>query len=301
MPTSINRHLPRLAGLVVGFALFAGIGPSNIDASTPFKKDLYFKGGYEHQIDGRTCTAASTAMMLNFIARRDLHLNQMGILLYEQTRDALNDAKQHGSDPLGWSKAATYFASRTGGRFTYKWEAYTTEYAALKRAARQIAITGRPVGLAIWNGRHAAVMTGFEASSDPSKGEFSLRYIWISDPYGASHARYPASASPLNRYLQRDATATYNRAWYGNFVIVVPQGSSAPKPTPSPTPAPTPDPTPVPTPTPDPTPVPTPTADPTPVPMPSPTPTPATTLVPTPTTDTFGAGVANLHGPGSVG
>jgi hypothetical protein len=287
MPTSINRHLPRIAGLVVGFALLVGIGPSKIDASTPFKKDLYFSGGYERQIDGRTCTAAATAMMLNFIARRDLHLNQMSILLYEQTRDALNDAKQHGSDPLGWSKAATYFASRSGGTFTYRWEAYTTERAALKRAARQIAITGRPVGLAIWNGAHAVVMTGFEASSDPSKGDFSLRYIWISDPHGASHARYAASGSPLTRYLQRDATATFNRAWYGNFVIVVPQGSSTPNPTPSPTPAPIPDPTTAPTPTPDPTPVPTPSPDPTPVPIPSPTSTPAATPVPTPATDTF--------------
>ena len=279
MLASIARHVARAAGLTLGLAFLVGIAPTSTDAATPFKKDLYFSAGYERQIDGRTCTAASTAMMLNFIARRDLHINQMSILLYEQPRDALNNAKQHGSDALGWSKAATHFASRTGQKFTYKWEAYTSAYAALKRAAKQIAVTGKPVGLAIWNGGHAVVMTGFEASSDPRKGTFSLRYVWISDPYGAQHKRYAASSSPLNRYLQRDATQFYNRAWYGKYVVIVPQSSSVP--TPTPTPVPTPIPTPVPTPTPTPVPTPTPTPVPTPIPTPESTPTP--TAVPTPT------------------
>jgi hypothetical protein len=204
--------------------------------------DVYFTSGYERQVDGRTCVAASTAMMLNFIARNDLRLNQLAILKYAQPRDALNDSVQHGSDPLGWSKALTYFDYRTGKNFTYQWEAYTSEYAALKRAAKQIAVTGKPVGLAVWNGRHAVVMTGFEASRDPRTGDFTLTYVWISDPYGMSHHRYTAAGSPLNAYLELDATPTYDRAWYRKFVIVVPQGSLPPAP---PVPAPTPTPMPV--------------------------------------------------------
>lgn len=230
---TIIRHVPRVAGLVLGFVLVAAMAPANTDAATPYKLDVYFGSGYERQIDNRTCTAASTAMMLNFIAGRDLALNQMSILLYEQPRDALNDTKQRGSDPLGWSKALTYFASRTGKSFTYNWEAYSSAYAALKRAATQIAVTRKPVGLAIMNGRHAVVMTGFEASRDPRLGDFTLTHVWLSDPFGASHTRYTAAGSPLNRYLELDATAAYDAAWYGKYVIVAPQGlPSAPTPLP---------------------------------------------------------------------
>lgn len=229
------RHLPRLAGLVLGFALVAGVAPTHADAATPFKMDLYFGSGYERQIDDRTCTAASTAMMLNFVARRDLGLNQMDILRYEQPRDALNDARQRGSDPLGWSKALTHFAPRTGTTFTYLWEAHTSKGAALKRAARQIALTGKPVGLVAMKGRHAVVMTGFEASRDPRKGDFTLNYVWISDPIASSHTRYTAAGSPLTMYMELDATPTYDRAWYGKYVIIAPVAPVAPV-APAPTP-----------------------------------------------------------------
>jgi len=220
-----RRRLAGVAGLVLGLALVAGLSPAETDAATTFKLDVYFGSGYERQVDNRTCTAASTAMMLNFIAGRDLSLSQMGILRYEQPRDALNDKKQRGSDPLGWSRALTYYSSRTGTSFTYNWEAYASEAAALKRAATQIAVTRKPVGLAIMNGRHAVVMTGFEASRDPLLGDFTLTHVWLSDPSGPSHTRYTAAGSPLNRYLELDATAAYDAAWYGKFVIVAPQGT----------------------------------------------------------------------------
>jgi hypothetical protein len=271
----MNRSLTYIAALVLAFVVVAGVAPTGVSAAGSYKMDLYFSGGYERQVDGRTCSAASTAMMLNFIARRDLHISQLAILRYEQPRDALNDARQRGSDPLGWSKALTHFDYLTGKAFVYKWEAYASEYAALKRAAKQMAFTGRPVGLAVWNGRHAVVMTGFEASRNPRLGDFKLFNVWVSDPAGSRHVRYSAAGSPLDRYLELDATPAYDRAWYGKYVIIVPQRSttSAPTPVPTPTPTPTPVPTPTPTPTPQPTPSPTPTPMPEPTPSAHPTPT----------------------------
>jgi hypothetical protein len=238
MPRGIGavvRHR-RLFGLIGVLALFgagsfAGLAPSGVTAATPFHYDRYFSAGYERQVDSRTCTAASTAMMLNFIARRDLNLNQLTILGYAQPRDALNDRVQRGSDPLGWSRAATYYSKTTGKATTYDWLAYTSKTTALKQAAIRIAATGMPVGLAISHGRHAVVMTGFEASRDPRLGDFTLTYVWISDPSGAAHQRYSVSGSPLNTYLELDATASYDRAWYGKYVIVVPRldaGSTRP-------------------------------------------------------------------------
>ena len=206
---------------VVGLGTL-GAGPTQ--AAGTYSRDLYFAAGYERQVDSRTCTAAATAMMMNFIARRDLNLGQMYILRYEQPRDALSDSVQRGSDPLGWSRAATYYSGRTGHPTTYRWEAFGSARSALRRAARQIAATGKPVGLLVSHGTHAMVMTGFTASGDPGRGDFTLSSIWVSDPYGAAHRAYDARATPLNSYLQNDATAWYDAQWYGKYVTVVPQG-----------------------------------------------------------------------------
>jgi hypothetical protein len=163
-------------------------------------------------------------MMMNFIARRDMNLAQMPILRYEQPRDALNNAVQRGSDPLGWSRAATYYSGYTGRQTTYHWEAYDSELAALKRAARLIAWTGKPVGLLVQHGTHAVVMTGYTASRTPLRDHFELFTIAFSDPSGARHSWVAAPSSPLDRYYQLDATTTYDRLWYGKFIIVAPQG-----------------------------------------------------------------------------
>lgn len=215
--------LPGIVALALAIGLLPGIGSAPAAAGL-YVKDLYFRSGYERQIDSRTCTAAGTAMMLNFIARRDLDLNQSYILAWAQTRDTLDDRVQKGSDPLGWARALTYFSTRAGqGAFTYRWESYATEYIALKHAARVIAETNKPVGLLVAHGRHAMVMTGFEASGDPRRGDFQLVNVWVSDPNGYRHQRYAAAGSPLDTYLELDAMyAYYDEAWYGRYVIVAP-------------------------------------------------------------------------------
>ncbi len=194
---------------------------------TTFKKDVYFAAGYEQQIDGRTCTAASTAMMMNFLVRKDLKLNQMTILRYEQPRDALKDSVQHGSDPLGWSLAATHFSAAAGAPTTYAWKAYSSKTLALNAAAVAIAKYGKSVGLVVWNGGHAIVMTGYIATGDPAVGPFTLNSIYTSDPYtsGATVGKHRSSSVAsfdFGWYLQHDATATYNKAWFHKWVIIVP-------------------------------------------------------------------------------
>jgi hypothetical protein len=214
--------LPGIVALALAVGLLSS-APAPASAALHVE-DLYFRAGYERQVDSRTCIAASTAMMLNFIARRDLNLNQTYILKWAQARDTLNDRVQRGSDPLGWARALTYFSTRAGrGAFTYRWESYSTEYIALKHAARVIAEERKPVGLLVQNGRHAVVMTGFEATGDPERGDFKLINVWISDPYGSRHRRYAAAASPLNTYRELDAIPPfYDKVWYGRYVIVAP-------------------------------------------------------------------------------
>jgi len=221
---AIRRRPSRLALLSPVVALWlATVAAPSAGAATGYTRDLFFSGAYERQVDSRTCTAASTAIMVNLIAHHDLNLSQLAILRYEQPRDALNDAVQRGSDPLGWSRAVTYFSRYTAHPTIYRWEAYPTKSAALRRAAVQLAATGKPVGFLVQHGRHAVVMTGVSASADPTKRPFIVTAVAISDPYGYSHRWYTASTVGLNTYLETDATATYDAAWYGKYVIIVPQ------------------------------------------------------------------------------
>ncbi len=223
MPARVRRSL--LVVALAGLWLVGAVAAPAEAWSRHYSRDLYFASGYERQVDSRTCTAASTAMMMNFIARRDLRLGQLAILRYEQPRDALPNATQRGSDPLGWSRAATYYSRLTGRPTTYAWEAYGSAKAALRRAARQIAVTGKPVGLLVRHGTHAMVMTGFSASANPaSHASFTLYSIWVSDPLGYAHRAYSAGSTPLNSYLQADATPWYDAAWYGKYIVIVPRG-----------------------------------------------------------------------------
>lgn len=224
MPARVRRPSRfRLVAVLLALGLVA-IGASPTRAAIGYSRDLYFSAGYEWQYDSRACTAGATAMMMNFIARRDLGLSQMAILKYEQPRDALNDSVQRGSDPLGWSRAATYYSKYTGRATTYKWEAYKTASDAMRRAARQIARTGKPVGMLVSHGRHAMVLTGFTATANPATAAtWTLTTIWYSDPYGYRHRNVPAGATPLNTYLETDATAYYDSLWYGRYIVIVPQ------------------------------------------------------------------------------
>ena len=221
-PAHTRRRLALQMALASVVATFIVL-PLQASAAGTFSYDTYFTSAYERQIDSRTCVAASTAMMMNILNGRDLNLNQMTILRYAQSHDALNDATQRGSDPLGWAMAATRFSRYTIRPTTYRWEAYSTEAAALRRAATQITRYGKAVGMLVQHGRHAVVMNGFTSTHNPLTGAFTITGVWVSDPLGARNTYYSAAGSPLDTYLQLDATTKYDQAWYGKYIVIVPR------------------------------------------------------------------------------
>ena len=52
----------------------------------------------------------------------------------------------------------------------------------MRTAAKAIAETGKPVGLLVWRGRHAWVMSGFTATADPLDPKARVTAAMVHDP-----------------------------------------------------------------------------------------------------------------------
>ena len=80
----------------------------------------------------------------------------------------------------------------------YELVSLPTYEAALQTAAEAIRATQRPVGLVMWRGRHAWVMSGFESTADPrATDDFEVTGIHVHDPlYPHGSAQWGKSPKP---------------------------------------------------------------------------------------------------------
>ena len=83
---------------------------------------------------------------------------------------------RQGAGVFGWAAALTTTAG------PYRVVGADTLQEAMRIAARAIGSTGGPSGLLVWQGRHAWVMSGFEATGDPRDGSFRVTRAYILDP-----------------------------------------------------------------------------------------------------------------------
>jgi len=91
---------------------------------------------------------------------------------------AFNNTRR-GASSRGWA----YGLMRVGAG-PYEVTAMPTLNESVLLAARQMQATGRPVGLLVWRGAHAWVMTGFEATGDPLTDPNSrVTHVWILDSW----------------------------------------------------------------------------------------------------------------------
>jgi hypothetical protein len=215
---------PAVAGDAIGRSPATGSRPATgVWTGTV---SIWRSTAFASQHDSVTCTAAAVQMMLNLVLNRSRHdaSEQDAILDYEQRSDTL--AESDGSDPAGWAAALRYFgSSRTQ---TYHWERYASYAPAVRAAAHDLRMTGKPVGLLVYGGTHANVMVGFKATADPALGgSFNVTSVQIAGPWYPRAGLDPppgtwlstsSLASRFNRYDERDGLS----AWVGHWVIVAP-------------------------------------------------------------------------------
>jgi len=142
-----------------------------------FAVNLYEDGDFVPQHTFEWCVGASLQMAHNLVKGdvRSSYEDQQQ--LWELARDASSNSFR-GANPVGWAAALNDM-----GLGPYELVSVPDYEAALRTAATAIHATQRPVGLVMWRGRHAWVMSGFESMGDPAiHADFRVTGVRVLDP-----------------------------------------------------------------------------------------------------------------------
>ena len=195
----------------------------------PFAIDLYRHGDFVSEARVDWCVPAAIQTMARLIDRHATGSVPSQRVLDRRSR-ALSSSRLVGlgSEPQGWAGVLNRL-----GDGPYVVVAKRSFRDAIAAAARALRLTGRPVGLLVWRGAHAWVMSGFEATADPARfDDFRVTRVRLIDPW------YPRRRSAWGRTRAPDARvrlATLARSfvrWHrptvryaeldGRYVLVLP-------------------------------------------------------------------------------
>lgn len=207
----------------------------------PYRLDLADRNDFVAQANFVQCVGASMQMMLNIMggddrsAKTQVRLQALARSLSGPTREGF---QRKGASVRGWADGLN-----TLGAGPYRLVGTDTIQEAVRVAARSIRETGRPVGLLVWAGRHAWVMSGFLATADPARAAaFDVTKAIVLDPlypYGSSQwgrsprPREAVSIATLGKQFVPRRRGTWAgappgaagltmRALAGKYVIVMP-------------------------------------------------------------------------------
>lgn len=234
-----RRGIPLLLALVVVAAVPA-VPPAAL-AAEGYTLDVARNGDYVAQTNFVQCVGASMQMMANMIGPRDdrtaarqLELQQLARTLSGPSRTG---RERQGASVRGWTAGLNHL-----GYGPYRLAGADTLDEAMRMAARSIAATGRPVGLLVWRGRHAWVMSGFRATADPlATDAFSVTGAYVLDPlYPHGSASWGPSPRPgtlqsiqtVGRQFVARGTGASSARWLtsslsGKWVMVLPVDTPA--------------------------------------------------------------------------
>jgi hypothetical protein len=173
--------------VAVQLTLAVPIGPAGdpqpaLAAERGYAVDLATSGDFVAQKNLVQCVGASMQMMLNIIgsaedrtASTQLRLQSLARSLSGPTRPGF---ERHGASVRGWMAGLNQVAAGP-----YRLVGASTLDEAMRAAALAIRTTGKPVGLLVWRGRHAWVMSGFQATADPLRdANFKVTAAIVLDP-----------------------------------------------------------------------------------------------------------------------
>src|SRR6476646_892317 len=217
------RHAARLvlAALLALQVVAVGAIPASA-ADKGFRLDLASTGDYVAQTNFVQCVGASMQMMLNIIRSNDDRSARTQLRLQNTARELSgtrsDGQRRKGASVRGWSAWLNQL-----GAGPYRLVGTATLDEALRLAAASIRQTNRPVGLLVWRGRHAWVMSGFTATADPLRtSEYTVTGAIVMDPlYPHGSAVWGPSPKPRQALTPTALGRQFvprrgNASWPGN-------------------------------------------------------------------------------------
>jgi hypothetical protein len=222
----------RFLGIALaGLLLFALAPTASGAAPKAFHLDLGARSDYVAQTNLVQCVGASMQMMLNMVrpgadrsASTQLKLQRLARTWSGPSRTG---RVRQGASVRGWAAGLTMMG---GG--PYRVVGLETIQEAMLTAARAMRTTGRPVGLLVWRGRHAWVMSGFRATRDPLLRGAKVTSAIVEDPlhpYGGSTVWGPSprpgatlSIGQLGRQFVPRRRSSRFSSLAGMYVLVLP-------------------------------------------------------------------------------
>ena len=183
----MSRHRSRPILLVVlsallGLQLVAVAPAAPAGAAEGFRLDLAGKGDFVAQTNFVQCVGASMQMMLNIMNTKDDRSVKTQLSLQNLARE-LSGRRGDGRERKGASVRGWMGGLNQLGAGPYRLVGTETLDEALRLAAASIRSTNRPVGLLVWRGRHAWVMSGFHATADPrATSDYAVTAAIVMDP-----------------------------------------------------------------------------------------------------------------------
>jgi hypothetical protein len=176
--------------------------PEPAARARPYAVNLATRSDFAAQYTFEWCVGASVMMARSIITGGGSESRRTQRRYWEMARERTIGSPYGGANPVGW--AATLTDLDLGA---YRLVSLPTFDEAVTRAAKAIVQTGRPVGLVMWAGRHAWVMTGFEATANPRRHpDARVTRIRVMDPLYPHGSRWGPSPEP-NALITRKALA----------------------------------------------------------------------------------------------
>lgn len=181
-PQGRTGAVHRLAALGLACLLLVAAAALPATAATSgYRVDLGTRSDFVAQTNFVQCVGASMQMMLNMIqpgadrtAATQLELQELARAWSGQRPDG---SERQGASVRGWAAGLNLL-----GAGPYQLLGATTLDEALLAAAKAMRRTGKPVGLLMWRGRHAWVMSGFRATGDPLVAGTRITAVFVEDP-----------------------------------------------------------------------------------------------------------------------
>jgi hypothetical protein len=173
------------------------------------------------------CVGASLQMARSIITGEHDGSRRSQRRLWRAARDRSPNSPYNGANPIGWTAMLNDM-----GLGPYRLVSRPDFESAVTTAARAMAETGKPVGLVVWAGHHAWVMTGFEASGDPRLDDTEVTGVRVMDPLYPHKSKWGRAPEPnqligleaLARQFVRRHRPDYDLGVRSGWLLILPEG-----------------------------------------------------------------------------